>query len=54
MRAEVWRNREAYAQRHQHDLARIVLDQQERQRRSLSNVVDRRPQTRRPVDIGHH
>jgi hypothetical protein len=44
--AEVWRNREAYAKRHHHNLREIVADLQERQRSPFSRLVDRRRQTK--------
>ena len=40
---EVWKNREAYAASHNHDLAKIVDDLMERQKKSGRVVVDRRP-----------
>ena len=40
---EVWKNREAYAASHNHDLAKIVDDLMERQKKSGRMVVDRRP-----------
>ena len=40
--AEVWRNREAYAQKHHHDLDEIVRDLQEREKTSHLRFVDRR------------
>jgi len=43
--AEVWKNREAYAARHNHDLQRIVADLQERQKTPFSLLVDRRHRT---------
>ncbi len=39
---EVWRNRDAYASEHQHDLERIVEDLRRRQNENPSKVVDRR------------
>ena len=39
---EVWKNREAYAASHNHDLAKIVDDLMERQKKSGRMVVDRR------------
>jgi hypothetical protein len=44
--AEVWRNREAYVARHQHDLKKIVADLQRRQQEHPSKVIDRRRQRR--------
>lgn len=38
--AEVWRNRDAYAAEHGHDLARIVADLQRRQNSRRGRVVD--------------
>jgi hypothetical protein len=39
---EVWRNRDAYAAEHGHDLAGIVADLQRRQSRRRGEIVDRR------------
>ena len=44
--AEVWRNRDAYAARHHHDLHEIVADLQKRQRTPFSRLVDRRHRTK--------
>jgi len=41
--SEVWRNRDAYAAEHDHDLSKIVADLQQRQRRRHVKTVDRRP-----------
>jgi hypothetical protein len=46
--AEVWRNRDAYAGKHHHNLDEMVVDLQERQRKSGSKIVDRRKQTKTP------
>ena len=40
--AEVRRNRDAYAEKHNHDLGEMARDLQERQRKSASRIVDRR------------
>ncbi len=40
--SDVWKNREAYAKRHQHNLYAIVNDLQNRQKQSFSKIVDRR------------
>jgi len=40
--AEVWRNRDAYVEKHHHNLDEIVRDIQERQKTSHTKVVDRR------------
>ena len=40
--AEVWRNRDAYAREHHHDLSEIVADLQKREREHPQRVVDRR------------
>jgi len=45
--AEVWKNREAYAKRHHHNLHEIVADLQKRQQTPFSRLVDRR---KRPKD----
>ena len=39
---EVWKNREAYAASHNHDLAKIVDDLMARQKNSGRSVVDQR------------
>ena len=39
---DVWRNRDAYAQEHHHDLNEIVADLQKREREHPQRVVDRR------------
>ncbi len=43
--SDVWKNREAYAQKHQHNLRAIVCDLQKRQKQPFSNIVDRRKKT---------
>ena len=45
--AEVWKNREAYASRHHHNLREIVADLQRRQQNPLSCLVDKR--SRQPM-----
>jgi hypothetical protein len=40
--AEVWRNRDAYAKKHHHDLDEIVRDLQKREKTSPLKFVDRR------------
>jgi len=40
--AEVWKNRDAYAARHHHNLREIVADLQKRQQKPFSKLVDRR------------
>jgi hypothetical protein len=44
--AEVWRNRDAYAERHHYSLAEIVADLQVRQKKKDCKLVDRRDQTK--------
>lgn len=44
--AEVWRNRDAYVEKHHHNLDEMLKDLQERQEKSSSKMVDRRK--RRP------
>ncbi|MDY7030431.1 MAG: hypothetical protein SVY10_00810 [Thermodesulfobacteriota bacterium] len=44
--AEVWRNRDAYSEKHHHNLSEIVADLQMRQRRRGCNLVDRRDRTK--------
>nr|VFK17481.1 MAG: hypothetical protein BECKLFY1418C_GA0070996_103218 [Candidatus Kentron sp. LFY] len=39
---EVWRNRDAYAAKHHHNLAEIVADLDARQKRPGCKLVDRR------------
>jgi len=46
--AEVWRNRDAYAEEHHHDLNEIVADLRKRQKEHPQRVVDRR--ARRTTD----
>ena len=40
--AEVWRNRDAYAQRHNHNLDEIVADLRKREQAHPDRIVDRR------------
>jgi len=40
--AEVWRNRDAYAEKHHHNLDEMVKDLQKRQKTSRLKFVDRR------------
>jgi len=40
--AEVWRNRDVYAEKHHHNLAEIVADLQVRQKITGRNLVDGR------------
>jgi len=42
---EVWKNREAYATRHHHNLREIVAALQKRQQKPFSILVDRRCRT---------
>ena len=44
--AEVWRNRDAYAEEHHHSLVEIVADIQTRQKRPECRLVDRRDGTK--------
>jgi len=44
--AEVWRNRDSYAEEHHHSLAEIVADLQVRQKRLECKLVDRRDRTK--------
>ena len=46
--SEVWRNRDAYAAEHGHDLSKIVADLRQRQRRRHVKTVDRRPNKQTP------
>ncbi len=43
--AEVWRNRDAYAEEHHHSLAEMVADLEARQKRSQEKLVDKRDRT---------
>ena len=40
--AEVWRNRDAYVEKHHHSLDEILNDLRKRQERTNSKLVDRR------------
>ena len=40
--AEVWRNRDAYARAHHHDLTEIVADLRKHEKEHPQRVVDRR------------
>ena len=40
---EVWRNRDEFAREHNYDIDAMVAALQEMERRSLNEVVDRRP-----------
>ena len=44
--AEVWRNRDSYAEEHHHSLAEMVADLQARQKRPGCILVDRRDRTK--------
>jgi len=44
--AEVWRNRDAYTEKHRHNLADIVADLQMRQKGKEHRLVDRRDRTK--------
>ncbi len=44
--AEVWRNRDAYAEKHHYNLAAIVADLQIRQKKRECKLVDRRATTK--------
>jgi hypothetical protein len=46
--AEVWRNRDAYAEKHHHSLAEMVADLQARQKKPGGKPVDRRDQKGTP------
>lgn len=46
--AEVWRNRDAYAEQHHHSLAEMVADLKARQKRSGCKLMDRRDRTIEP------
>lgn len=40
--AEVWRNRDAYVEKHHHNLDEILQDLQKRQKKKELKLVDRR------------
>jgi len=40
--SEVWRNRDAYVEQHQHDMKQIINDLKKRQQNSQHKIVDRR------------
>jgi len=44
--AEVWRNRDFYAEKHRHRLAEIVADLQARQQQPGCKLVDRRDRSK--------
>lgn len=46
--AEVWRIRDAYVEKHHHNLAEIVADLRKRQDKSPSKRVDRRKRRKKP------
>jgi len=48
--AEVWRNRDAYAEKHHHNLDEMVKDLQRRQKTSRLKMVDRRKRRRKRSD----
>ena len=48
---EVWKNKESYACRHNHDLHQIVADLKRRQDKTDAKLVDRRVQRRKFQDI---
>jgi len=43
---EVWRNRDAYAAKHNYNLAEIVADLKMRQKKRACKLVDRRGRTK--------
>ena len=47
--AEVWRNRDSYAEKHHHNLAEMVADLQVRQKRAECKLVDRRDRTKASI-----
>jgi hypothetical protein len=48
--AEVWRIRDAYAEKHHHNLDEILKDLQRRQKKSHLKFVDRRKRRRKRSD----
>ena len=50
--AEVWRNRDSYAEEHHHNLAEMVADLQARQKRPDCKLVDRRDQAKASIRAG--
>jgi len=47
---EVWRNRDAYAEKHHHNLDEIVRDLQKREKKSPLKLVDRRKRRHKRSD----
>ena len=47
--AEVWRNRDAYVERHHHSLDEILEDLRKRQKNPHSKLVDRRKRRKTPA-----
>ncbi len=50
--AEVWRNRDAYAKKHHHNLAEMVADLQARQKSPHCELVDRRDRKKASRRLG--
>ena len=48
--AEVWKNRDAYAAKHNNNIARIVADIRKRQQKSGRLLVDRSKSTSSPTN----
>ena len=48
--AEVWRNRDAYAAKHNNDIARIAADLRKLQQKSGWRIVDRSQSTSSPTN----
>jgi hypothetical protein len=44
---EVWRNRDSFTAKHNHNLAEMVAELKERQKRPGCTLVDRRDRTKR-------
>ncbi len=49
---EVWKNRDSFTSKHNHNLAEIVAELEARQKRSGCKLVDRRDRTRRSTRTG--
>lgn len=45
--SEVWRNRDAYVEKHGYDLKRIISDLKNRQKKSHCKIIDRRISNKR-------
>lgn len=48
--AEVWKNRDAYVEKHHYKLDEILKDLQKRQKKPFSKLIDRRRHLNRNTD----